>query len=398
MTKIVRKVRPADYWRIGEHESWFSDMSAKGLHLHKMGIHFAHFKKGDPKRMEYRIEVTQTKEMSPEQSNLYEANGWGYVASYQFFHVFSSPKENAALELHTDPMEQSYTLDQLNKRLTLNFILFSLVFLFIMGTLAAMWFLDGTPVLRLVEGQLTQQIALSITYFYLAYYSTRASLSIQALRRNLKDGKAINHHAPWGKRLRRNKVLSIVFVTTILIGSILPLVQLFKRETFTLPENESNLPIVRLADIEQNTLFVRDEYYIDGIDWANHYTSNWSVFAPVQYESNESGVIERQKWLDESGIYSPSVSTKVYHLTFKVFAEPLIDDLIKWHSYGDETKLFVEKKHSNFDLLMIYEDKGWNQLVASKGKVVMYIRYFGNAELDVIIEKAAQKISLLAEK
>lgn len=62
MNKNVRKVRPADYWRIGEHESWFSDMSAKGWHLHKMGIQFAHFKKGDPKRMEYRIEVTEKRE------------------------------------------------------------------------------------------------------------------------------------------------------------------------------------------------------------------------------------------------------------------------------------------------------------------------------------------------
>ncbi|MEG0385943.1 MAG: DUF2812 domain-containing protein, partial [Solibacillus sp.] len=182
MTKIVRKVRPGDYWRIGELESWFSDMSAKGLHFQKMGIHFAHFQKGEPKRMEYRIEVIQTKEMSYDQSNLYEENGWDYVASYQYFHVFSSLEEHHAPELHTDPMEQSYTLDQLNKRLILNFIQFSVVFLFIIGTLAAMWFLDGTPIRRLVEGQLTQQITLSLTFFYVVYYSTRAMISILALR------------------------------------------------------------------------------------------------------------------------------------------------------------------------------------------------------------------------
>ncbi|ATP40574.1 hypothetical protein CSE16_11215 [Solibacillus sp. R5-41] len=398
MTKIVRKVRPTDYWRIGEHESWFADMSAKGLHLYKMGTHFAHFKKGVPKRMEYRIEVTQTKEMSYEQSNMYEENGWGYVESYQFFHVFSSLAENHAPELHTDPMEQSYTLDQLNKRLILNFIQISLVFLFIICTLAAMWFLDGTPILQLVEGQLTQLITSSLTFLYIVYYSTRAMIAIQVLRRNLIEGKAINHHAPWEKRLRRNTVFSILFATIILISATLPIVQIWKWETFTLPENGSNLPLVRLADIEQKPLLVGDDNYIDGINLADQYTSNWSVFAPVQYEFYESGVIKGGKWLGERGPYSPGVFTEVYQLTLKILAEPLISDLIKWHSLENKTDLFVEKQHSNFDRLIIYENKGLKQLIASKGKVVMYVRYSGNAGIDVLIENAAQKIRLLAGK
>ena len=66
MTSIVRKLRPSNYWRIGEHESWFSDMSLQGLHLHKMGTTFAHFKKGEPQQMEYRIEVTKNKNISDE--------------------------------------------------------------------------------------------------------------------------------------------------------------------------------------------------------------------------------------------------------------------------------------------------------------------------------------------
>ena len=74
MNKIVRKVRPADYWRIGERESWLSDMAAQGLHLNKMGTYFAHFKRGEPKRMEYRIEVTKNKRISNEQIDLYDDN------------------------------------------------------------------------------------------------------------------------------------------------------------------------------------------------------------------------------------------------------------------------------------------------------------------------------------
>jgi hypothetical protein len=108
------------YWRIGEHESWFADMAAEGLHLKKMGVQFVQFVKGEPKKMRYRIDVSIKKKITSEQIQLYEESGWDYVTSHQFFHVFSSPEERNALELHTDPAEQSYTLKELDKKLVKN--------------------------------------------------------------------------------------------------------------------------------------------------------------------------------------------------------------------------------------------------------------------------------------
>lgn len=399
MTNIVRKLRPNDYWRIGEHESWFSDMSLQGLHLHKMGTTFAHFKKGEPKRMEYRIEVTKNKSISDEQIEMYEENGWDYVTSYQYFHVFASPVERNATELHTDPAEQAYTLQRLSKRLILNGIVVAVGFALIIGMLGSTLFLDGTPILRLVEGVILQQIIFIFILLYLVYLSIRAMLAIRALRRNLKEGKAINHHAPWEKTLRTNTVFSVVFLTIALASTALPLIQILKSETLTLPEGDSDLPIVRLADIEQNPMLVREQYFMkDGVDWANSYSTNWSLFAPVQYESDEHGVIEDNVWGDESGTYSPSVSTEVYELTFQAFALPLVSDLIEWHSYGDETEPYVEINHPEFDQLIVYEEVEKKELFASKGKVVMYIRYYGYAEMESIIENAAQKIRLLAQQ
>lgn len=398
MTKIVRKVRPADYWRIGEHESWFSDMSAKGLHLHKMGTHFAHFKKGEPKRMEYRIEVTKSKGISDEQVKMYEESGWDYVTSYQLFHVFSSLEEDHAPELHTDPMEQSFTLNQLNNRLILALIAIVLGFALLVGMLAAFWFLGRTPVLRLVEGLVIQQIIASFLIFYLLYFTTRAMISIHALRRNLKEGKSINHHAPWNKSLRKSTAFSILFLFVSLMSALLPFYQIYKMDTWTLPEDDSGLPFVRLADIERNPKLVRDSYYIDNTDFANRYSFNWSVIAPEQYVTNESGIIEELKWQDESGIYAPRLSTEVYKLRLNSLVKPLISDLIKWHSFGDESEPFVEIKHPDFDQLIVHEDAETKQLFASKGKVVMYVRYHGYAETDHLIEKVAEKNILLPAK
>ena len=218
MTSIVRKLRPSNYWRIGEHESWFADMSLQGLHLHNMGTTFAHFEKGEPKKMEYRIEVTKNKSISDEQIEMYEENGWDYVTSYEYFHVFASPVERNATELHTDSAEQAYTLQQLSKRLILNAIVSAVGFIFFIGMLGSTLFLDGTPILRLVEGFILQSMTITFVILYLIYLSIRAMLAIGALRRNLQEGKAINHHAPWEKTLRKNTALSIVFVTIALVS------------------------------------------------------------------------------------------------------------------------------------------------------------------------------------
>ncbi|MGN7477310.1 DUF2812 domain-containing protein [Solibacillus silvestris] len=399
MDKNVRKIRPSNYWRIGEHESWFSDMALKGLHLRKMGIYFAHFEQGEPRRMEYRIEVTKNKGISDEQIELYEENGWEYVTSYQYFHVFESPEERNAIELHTDFAEQSYTLQQLDKRLSVNSAAIFLGTSLIIGMLAALWFVDGTPVLRLVEGPVVQQSIMSLIYVYYMYTSIRALRAIRALRRDLKEGKAINHHAPWEKSLRKNTAFSVVFVGIAIAGFLLALSHLVKMDTYTMPNGDTHLPIVRLADIENNPMLVRDEHYSDdGIDWANRYSTNWSLFAPVQYETDESGMIEGMAWLDESGTYSPSISSEVYELTFQAFASPLLSDLIKWYSYGDETEPFLEKKHSGFDKLIVYEEAEKKQIFASKNNVVIFIRYYGYAKLDTIIENAAEKIRLLTDE
>jgi hypothetical protein len=81
INKPVYKLRPSDYWRIGEHESWFADMAAQGLFLKKMGIYFARFEKSEPRKMRYRIDVTAKKTLSTEQIETYADRGWDIVTS-----------------------------------------------------------------------------------------------------------------------------------------------------------------------------------------------------------------------------------------------------------------------------------------------------------------------------
>jgi hypothetical protein len=81
MSKVTRKLRPSDYWRIGEHESWFEDMANEGLHLKRMGLHFAQFNRGEPRKIRYRIDVSSNKGITLEQKQMYAESGWDYVTS-----------------------------------------------------------------------------------------------------------------------------------------------------------------------------------------------------------------------------------------------------------------------------------------------------------------------------
>lgn len=399
MNKIVRKLRPSDYWRIGEHESWFSDMAAMGFHLKKMGLHFAHFVKGEPKKMRFRIDVSINKKITPEQIQMYEESGWDYVTSYNFFHVYSSPVELNAPELHTDPAEQSYTLKELDKKLAMNACIATGAMILMIGMLSAIWFLDGTPTLILVQGLAIQQTIVTAFIGYTTYNALQAAFSIRALRKNLIEGKPIDHHAPWKKHYRLNSTLAFLITVVIGLSAILPLLQLVKGETKTLPKENVDLPIVRLTDIEKNPALIRGEtsYMRDGVDWENRYTYNWGPLAPVQYDTDESGIVPGEMWEDGSGEYSPSIHTKVYQLSISALTDNLIADLIKRYRYGDSHENFVEINHPQLDLLIVHEEGASKEVFASNGKAVIYVRYYGYAEINSIIENLIEKIHLISE-
>jgi hypothetical protein len=398
MGKTVCKLRPGDYWRIGEHESWFTDMAAEGLHLKKMGLHFVRFAKGKPKKMRYRVDISPNNEITPEQKQLYADSGWDYVTSYGDFNVFSSPVELNAPELHTDPAEQSYTLKELDKKLAINALVVVLATALMTGMMASIWFLGGTPMLNFVEGIIIQQTVLTIFIVYLAYTSLQAAISIRTLRKNLLEGKAVRHDAPWRSRKRFTSIIAVLYVISVVTVSVMPFVQIAMRGTKTLPTTSTDLPIVSLADVEQKPGLVRQSSYIrDNVDWGNRYTYKWSFLAPVQYESNEQGTVPDIMWKDGSGVYSPSINTSVYKLSLPYLAESLTSDLVKKYGLAYKGGDFLKTDHDDFDVLIIHEVDEFKEVFASKGKAVMYIRYHGYADMKSVIESAAKKINLVAD-
>jgi hypothetical protein len=383
VNKFVYKLRPCDYWRIGENESWFSDMASKGFHLEKTGIHFAKFIKGEPQKKKYRIDIS--KPITSEQMAIFTESGWYYVTHYKEFYIYASPEEKNAPELHTDSVEQSYTLKHLDNKLLFNFVFTAIATIITMGFLYAV-LRRGNITLSLIEGNFIQQLIVTLLMIYIVYSSFQAARSIRILRRKLMLGKPINHNAPWKKYLNTKIILIIIYFTVLInFGTIIPIAQILLNEMNHLPTEDTSLPIVRLWDLEEGINELKGQSYtINDRRDISVYSYDWSIFAPIQYDATE------KIHMNDHYAY---ITTKFYQLRFPSMSESLLQDLINKYGIKDINSKSIALHHSKFDVLIVNEasDK-IKQVFASKGKFVIYVRYHGNADLESVIENISFKM------
>lgn len=397
MAEIVRRIRPGQYWRIKEHESWFSDMSEQGLYFYEIGTHFAKFKKGDRKRMDYRLELAKSKYISSEKIRLFEESGWDYIASDRNFHVFAAPVDRKASEPPIDREEQITVANALFKKTLISFIfiLFALAALF--WLIGSLWFTDDTPILTLIEGNLFGTMFLYLLNIFYLFSMGMGLLGIARIQRDLKEGSPDGRPKPWENFYRNNIITYVMTLAISLIAVCIPFYQLLHLGTVTLPKEDTTLPFVRLAAIENASHLERDVFIIDGEDWRNSYSENWSIVAPVQYKMKENFIEKKGQWSDPNNSYNPGISAEIYRLSFHSLVAPLVDDLITEHTFDDEAELFTEREHDGFDQLLMRQSDQNKEFIFVKEQVVMYIDYSGKVEADVIIGNAAEKIRLLTE-
>lgn len=109
--KYKRKLAPACGFDLPAMESWLEDMAAEGFFLESFSnsLVFARFRKGEPKKLTYRIDLKEycDTQPPPKMWEMYEEFGWQFVTHYRTKgFIFCTAEENPT-ELHTDPIAQS---------------------------------------------------------------------------------------------------------------------------------------------------------------------------------------------------------------------------------------------------------------------------------------------------
>lgn len=393
MRDTVRKFMPDDIWNLGRNESWFSDLAEEGLHLRRIGLAFAVFERGEPKKMKYRIDVISPAP-TEEQLEIYNESGWQFVTNIKELHIFSSPEESNYPELHTDPVEQSYTLTVLNKRLRSQVILISVCMALFFGMMFSMFFFEQTPTLAMMEAGGIQRPLLIFVEGYVFYIVIRNFIALRNLRKSLFEGNPINHREDWRKPRLVNGLIGAFFILVSFLTICIPAAEIAVSKTYTLPETPVDLPVIRLAEIEQNAALEREDgFFLRDVDWRNRVSYDWSPLSPVKYEISEHGVVQNEMWDDNSGSYSPSVETHYFKLLIPSMADSLIQDLMEWYVDDYEPDLTIrERDHAFFEKLVIAQSGIRKEIFACSGNEVIYVQYFGKAKAEDIVKLLPQAL------
>lgn len=391
MGKLVKRLMLDDSFAIGRNESWFSAMAKSGLHLKKFGRIFVYFEKREAKNTKYRIDIIKGGP-SQEQLEVYHDWGWDYVARNGELYIFSADEKNCTSELHTDPIEQGFSLIDLNKRLKNNIIIMSFAMLLLFGIMFSIYFFTEELFLYMIKGQIVPQILICVVELYVYYLAIRNYRAIQNLKKSLLLGMPINHKEDYRRSRVTSGILAAIFLPLALFTAVTPIVEISKRSEYTLPETDYNLPIIKLMDIEQNPKLMRKESYNSNeVDRSNRFSREWSLLAPIQYEIEERGSIKGETWDDKSGEYSPGINTQFYKLTFGSMAENVVRDLISRDVYGNDTKI-KEINSTKLDKMYISEDGIRKQIFAIQDNQVIHVTYYGKVKIENIITLVIERM------
>lgn len=115
--KLVKKLLPVNIYDIAKMETYLKNMAKKGLLIRKIGF-FAYFERKESKEVTYRLEPLLKNEYKPNNDKVeyYRNFGWEYVCTISnAFHIYKT-YEKEYIEMHTDPVMQSYTYDNLKRK------------------------------------------------------------------------------------------------------------------------------------------------------------------------------------------------------------------------------------------------------------------------------------------
>ncbi|MCH7321464.1 DUF2812 domain-containing protein [Solibacillus sp. MA9] len=373
-----RKLVPVELWQRGQMESWFTEQAQHGLKLEKINSFMATFQKTEPQDLEYRMIIMHEKDNFPTNTKALEQEGWQYVVSYEYYHIFCSQQADATTEIEV-LTEQAASFEGVLKKITNQIIIYS-VAIVVMLALAVTLFLNGSkPITNLIEGYSLSSFSLILVYSCIGIIYSRELLMIRRIKKQLEQGIAFDYRANWRSSSVKKYIWKIGYFAIVAAIVLILLKQVNNRDYETLPTNTGDLPLLRLEMIEKPVKLTRNEMMADDIDWKNSLMKNWSIFAPIQYELRENVYLT----VENQANYSPQLKFRVIECTMPSIATALFDEWVTYYRFENDSEL----SHTAFDRVLvekIYKDTV--RILTKKDNRVQYVDYLGEASIETILK------------
>lgn len=392
MTKCKRRLLPAEPYEIDALESWFSDLSAEGLHVQKANALYATFIEGEKKRLLFRMEPKQAGALSTldkikaeERHAQHKEKGWSFVCKLDYFYVYAA-EEGTADYFATPEEEGAYSPDSLKGNKFFNFIHIENLLLVVLIA-SYIFILHRQTTYDRVEGFANPFCNLPVLVF--AILAGRRSRGFVKLQRSLAAGEP--HHQPtdWQTaRLRWNHRLHYVCVIGMITFLLLPfLPNVFSFSDRPIAEVKQPLPMISLAELENDPDFYAvDSYYQrnDGpeIEWwerAANLVSSYPTFgSPVDLSYNQAGRISDKT--DDTGRPYESVLWVEYR-RLAPFLSPK-EYIKEYLGRAYETYETTALEDTPFDYALLAKGKNHTKLYLVSGQTLLELRYYyGDADL-----------------
>ena len=406
MTKCKRKLLPTEPYEIDALESWFSDLSAEGLHLQSANALYATFAEGEKKRLLFRMEPKQDgifpaldESKAEERNALHKEKGWSFVCGLNRFYVYAA-EEGTADYFATPEEEGAYYPDNLKGNKFLNSIYAEILLIAVLIVIYIL-ILHMQRAYDWVNGSTNPFCNLLILVF--AIFAGQRNRGMIQLQSSLAAGEP--HHQPtdWqAPHLRRKHRLYYVCLAGIIAFIFMPfLPNVFSFSDRPIAEVKQPLPMISLAELENDPDFYAvDSYYQrdDGpeIEWwereANLVSSYPTFGSPVDLAYNQAGRISDKT--DETGRPYESVLWVEYRrLAFFVSPKEYIKESLH---YAYETYETTVLKDTPFDYALLAKSKNQTKLYLVSGQTLLELHYYyGDADLTAhydLYEKAMKEM------
>lgn len=372
MMKVKYGFHPADY-AIGEMEQYYAEQAAKGWLLEKRGNYLSKFRRSEPQRLRYRVELCRAlgeEELPKAQVELYEDCGWRYVTGRRRVQLFCAPEHSGVPEIYTTPEEQTAMLKGLRREyrvsfgLVLSFLALFLVVNLLMGeTLVDQWTELAVQVVRFTALYLLYFAVIAIGVWELV----RGAVGIALLHRRLKNGQPLDH------TVKRRLPISVAHVRIVLCGLALALLV-------------AQIVTIRMYDLPgapDGPYLTFSELGIEG----EHTT------APLGGESRVETCrsLMAEIWDTEEVIEHEGEVVILYQDVYRmnsVQSAQWFSGILRGNAVLTSHESFSEIEIAGLDSVWV----GQNELVAVKGNLTYYITlidFGGDEDMDVVLSALA---------
>ena len=380
MKDTVRKWMRLDPIDMDHFEGWLEAMAQKGLFFERTWALGIVFRRGEPADLRYRLNPAGNL-WGRENRDYCKSLGWEYAGNTgKYFDLYVN-RDPEAPELHTDPVVQSYALEQIAKKVKRTCIALTLLTLVMLVLIFLPFFLLSAPILYyLVENPAGGSLLYLVLEILSTYMTLRSYGAFFRLRRRLEEGTPPQRDGSWKRVARRQRVLSwIVWALCIFyLGALV--VTASRAWEGQLDGLNKPVPVLSLTELENDPALepLVDGRWEDGQDRNNYVVFSCTPVAPEQYEITQ--------WLTDGGDYEPWLVTHWYRLSLPFLASPLLDELVyqyTQYNYFTEEYDVEDVSLPGFDRAVLATDTQWpgQRLFLQKGNVVIYLSYSGNQDL-----------------